>query len=79
MSIGVAVSLAVMATLSLVFVYTSSMGPKQVMPSQDTLDELNMKLKKLKRARDAYREKQAKEDIKQNQDEYDKYVSILDE
>jgi hypothetical protein len=77
MSVGIAVSLAVMATLGVVFVYTNSTSPQRVGPTHENMEELKQKLKVLQKAREAYRKKNESDEIQANQDAYDEYISIL--
>lgn len=77
MSVGIAVSLAVMATLGVVFVYTNSTSPQRVGPTHENMEELKQKLMVLQKARKAYRKMNESDEIQANQDAYDEYISIL--
>jgi len=77
MSTGVAVSLVIMASLGLAFVYNSSRTPQRIGPSKENMDELRQKLSVLSKAREAHRQKSVDDEIQKNQQAYDEYVSIL--
>ena len=77
MSTGIAVSLVVMASLSVAFVYANSKSAKRVGATKENMEELRQKLMKVERARKAYERKEEDDEIKANQEEYENYVSIL--
>lgn len=77
MSTGIAVSLVVMASLSVAFVYANSKSAKRVGATRENMEELREKLMKVERARKAYERKEEDDEIKANQEEYENYVSIL--
>lgn len=83
MSTAVAVALAVMAGLSLSFVFSKATSPFGVEADKASMKELRHKLSMVDRARQAYiRKKEFDEingDIRKNRDIYEKYISILND
>jgi hypothetical protein len=79
MSVGIAVSLGVLATLGIAFVFKNASSPQRVEPSSKNMEELKHKLKRVEKARKAYMKKEADDEVKKNQKLYEDYVSILDQ